>query len=745
MQPAQRALPPSANQKQRRATIACTACRQSKIKCSGDEPCVNCRRRLLKCQFSEGNNKILVSERYLRGLQKQAYNWQRATGVKRPREECFRFDEDTGTSHPVNESGAAEELLGPRPEGSPVPPAAELSCNIWTSPFTLPTTVFKNAGQEQRKWIWLAPFSPWSLTARLIVMLTDKLHPDSANSLPQLFLDGEIYPLVWDQVKAPGPPNTSDLPSLDYALYLFQIVRFRLGQAYRFFEEDSFVSQIHRFYDSRLSADATEPRFWFVQFLMVLALGNAFIARPRNQKDPAGSKYFVRAMSAMPTNISTGKDSLLAIEALALVGLYLYAIDHREASHVHVGHAIRIAQLEGMHTQLPEEVLGATTVARCRNLWWSLYILDRHFSPSLGLPVTLQDSDITTLINPLASNLQNMTFSLQVRITRMFSFIIGTIYKTEKTPLATFLDITRGILETMAKYAEEIENMINVNFHGSRDNVPKEMRHTILQYHQCVIAATRPLLLSVLKERLEKLGRAEEDWQKFLALPKSLISTGIKSAEKTLQIIGDENGLLETFLPFDLEMTYAAALYLTLSNALFFPSSADTDRAYSRAAHEILDELVLSGNRVAGARKRELTRIEGLFQEFARRVEQEGLRLLTLSDQGLPDATQLNVDINTNAPAEMGLVSAAALQTPSSSSNAASTLFHGHGHANPSSVEPVDSAPAPASVEFLESIGISSYEFLSIVEQIDHPGISVGELDVRPDLLGPGDGTGSFG
>lgn len=167
-------------------------------------------------------------------------------------------------------------------------------------------------------------------------MLTDKLHPDSANSLPQLYLDGDIYPLVWDQVKPQGPLITGDLPSLDYALYLFQIVRFRLGQAYRFFEEDSFVSQIHRFYDSRPSADATEPRFWFVQFLMVLALGNAFIARPRNQKDPAGSKYFVRAMSAMPTNISTGKDSLLAIEALALVGLYLYAIDHREAAHVHV-------------------------------------------------------------------------------------------------------------------------------------------------------------------------------------------------------------------------------------------------------------------------------------------------------------------------------------------------------------------------------------------------------------------------
>lgn len=56
--------------------------------------------------------------------------------------------------------------------------------------------------------------------------------------------------------------------------------------------------------------------------------------------------------------------------------------------------------------------------------------------------------------------------------------------------------------------------------------------------------ATRPLLLSVLKERLEKLGHAEEDWQRFLVLPKSLISIGIKSAEKTLQILRDENSLL---------------------------------------------------------------------------------------------------------------------------------------------------------------------------------------------------------
>ncbi|KAL4942658.1 hypothetical protein BDV06DRAFT_235261 [Aspergillus oleicola] len=744
MQPVPRSEP----RKPRRAAIACAACRHSKIKCSGDEPCLNCRRRSLDCQFTEGNSKILVDEQYLHDLQRQAYNWQRVTGVKRPRDDCFRFGDDiVAGKHP------------PTPRRTPETPASELSCSIWTSPFTLPTTVLKDTHQEQRKWIWLAPSSPWSLTRRLIVMMTDKFDQSSAHDLPQLYLDGDIYPLSWSSITplGKGPIDTSDLPSLDYALYLFNIVRFRLGQGYRFFETDLFITRMNSFYHARHDENATEPRFWFVQFLMVLALGNAFLARPRNQKDPPGSKYFARAMAAMPPFTSTGKDSLLAIEALALVSLYLYAIDHREAAHVHIGQAIRIAQLEGLHTQLPEEVLGAATVARCRNLWWSLYILDRHLSPSLGLPLTTRDSDITTLINPPdAGQQQDQTFSLQVRITRMLSFIISTIYETEKTQLGTFLEITRSILETMAKYAEEIEKMLNPSSHERGDSALEESRHTILLYHQCVIVATRPLLLSVLKERLEKLGRAEEDWQKFLALPKSLIATGIKSAEKTLQILGDENGLLETFLSFDLELTYAAALHLTMANALF-PSSPDNRVLYSQRAHAILNELILYGNRVAEARQRELSRIESLFRQFSRQVKQQGLRHLTLSESAnpiytVPNNPNYNSNTNTNntsmpqAPPNLegeASISEHPQSVPTILPEPPVSTSSGqeNSHLNQPLSASADSPSAGNTVGF-DSFGISSYEFLSIVDQISNPVLSYGELDIRPEWLAGADGDG---
>lgn len=165
--------------------------------------------------------------------------------------------------------------------------------------------------------------------------MTEKLDLNSEYNPPRFYLDGDIYPFAWSRSTAVESPDTSDLPSVDYALYLFQIVRFRLGRLYRFFD-DSFVTRIREFSSSRSAEKATESRFWFVQFLVVLALGSAFISRPRTRTDPPGSKYFARAMSVMPNDTSTGKDSLLAIEALALTGIYLYAIDHREAAHVQV-------------------------------------------------------------------------------------------------------------------------------------------------------------------------------------------------------------------------------------------------------------------------------------------------------------------------------------------------------------------------------------------------------------------------
>ncbi|KAE8138985.1 Zn(II)2Cys6 transcription factor [Aspergillus pseudotamarii] len=682
--------------KLRRTANACIACRQSKIKCSGKEPCANCQRRAVKCRFVEGSNKITVTEShvgssYLQQLRRQAKEHQSPTGTKRSADTAFEPVVDT--------DNVSQEPVYPQPEEPFLPPKTiDHARSIWTSPFTLPSRTIKNTYKNKRNWIWLAPTSVWSFTARLSVMLSEKLQLASPYTTPS-FLDKDIYPLQWKQATAEGPPDISGLPSIDHALYLFNTVKFHLGVKYRFFDEDNFLAHIHEFYEGKAAEKANESRLWFVQFLLVLAFGNAFLLQSRNIKDPPGSKFFVRAMALMPDHASLWKDSLLASETLALAGLYLYSIDHRESAHVYVGQAIRIAQLEGLHTELPEEELGAATVTRCRNLWWTLYIMDRHLSSSLGLPMTTQDSDITTLIDPPSTCSQrDVTLSLQIRLSHLLSSILTSIYKNEKTQLGTFLESTRSILHTMAGHAQEIESIIHMQVQSSVDTMPKGTRHITLLYHQCVIVATRPLLLSVLKERLDKLDHGEEDWQNFLAPTKSLISTGIKSAAKTLQILTDEDSLLEVFLPFDLEFTYAAAIHLAMANTLF-PHVAE-GQTYSEEVHAILDEMIYKGNKLAAVRKGELAHLETLFKELATRIERRGLQTLTLSSP-----TENEQPMSGNGECQVG---GSTVQTESIDLPLVEDP----------SVSPDVLQHTASDIEFLDNIGISSYEFLTIVNQI---------------------------
>ncbi|KAE8152978.1 Zn(II)2Cys6 transcription factor [Aspergillus avenaceus] len=671
----------------RRTANACLACRQSKIKCSGEEPCTNCQRRAIQCRFSDGGNKVTVTESYLKGLQQRAREKELSPGSKRSAEDAFGGVE-------VGIDVQSQEDAFPQPTQ---PPTIDPARNIWTSPFTLPSRIIKNTYKNKRNWIWLAPTSLWSFTARLTLMMTDKLEIRVPYASPNL-LDRDIYPLQWKPIADEEPLDATGLPSMDHALYLFNTVKFHLGEKYLFFEDETFVEHMHDFYYGNAVKKASECRLWFIQFLLVLAFGNAFLQQSRSSGDPPGSKFFVRAMSLMPDLASLWKDSLLAIEVLALAGLYLYSIDHRESAHVYLGQAIRIAQLEGLHTELPEDELGIATVTRCRRLWWTLYIMDRHFSSSIGLPMSTPDSDITALIDPpSALGQRDATLSLQVKLSHLLSTILASIYRTEKTQLGTFLEKTRSILHRMAGHAQEIERLTNVNAQNSIHSMPKGTRHVTLMYHQCVMIATRPLLLSILKERLDNLWHGEEDWQNFLAPTKSLISTGIKSASKMLQILTDDDDLMEIFLPFNLEFTFGAAIHLTMAHTLF-PRTAK-GRCYSTEAHSILNEMSRKGNKIAATRKAELSHLETLFRELAARMERRGLETLTLSSPELnePEATH----------------NRQALEESSAHANVVELPSSGDLDSSPSVLE-----QTAANLELLDNIGISSYDFFALVNQI---------------------------
>ncbi|KGO64981.1 Transcription factor, fungi [Penicillium italicum] len=547
--------------------------------------------------------------------------------------------------------------------------------------------------------------------------MSEKLHHVYPHNAPTLE-EKEIYPLRWD-TSTTSTPDISGLPSFDYSVYLFSTVEFHLGQSYRLFDKNQFLKRLRDFYHGDPSLIVNQDRLWFVQFLLMVSIGTALLSRSKSDQPP-GSKFFVRAMSLMPDHASLWRDSLLAIEVLAIAALYLYSIDQRESAYIYLGQAIRIAQFEGLHTQLPEEQLGLEVVARCRNLWWTLYIMDRHFSYSVGLPMTTTDSEISASIDPPSTCLtEDVALTLQAKLSRLMSFILTSVYKSERATLGAFLDTTRSILETLAGYAQEVENIIHLKFRNSVDTMPSGTQHITLLYHQCVIVATRPLLLSALMERLENLDNEREDWQEFLALTKTLISTGIKSAAKTLQILSGDDGLVEFFLLYNLEFAYAAAIQLAMANALF--PEVDNEQCFIQQSHSILDRMITNGNQIAEARREELMYLENLFQELSSRAVSQGLQPLTLDTPDDAETTTEDRTDDRNGALLDEMEGPISLDDP---------LWMSYSASDSQALCPAD-MEVP-SVELLSNIGISSADFLSIVDQIGNLDASYGVLDYGP-------------
>jgi proline utilization trans-activator len=91
---------------------------------------------------------------------------------------------------------------------------------------------------------------------------------------------------------------------------------------------------------------------------------------------------------------------------------------------VQIGQAMRIAQAQGMHTDMPMAELGERTVQRCRRIWWTIYILDRQMTALMGLPQSIRDDDITCqLPNFSGSTQRSAALNMQIKLSRIYAEI----------------------------------------------------------------------------------------------------------------------------------------------------------------------------------------------------------------------------------------------------------------------------------------------------------------------------------
>ncbi|OJJ79766.1 putative C6 transcription factor [Aspergillus glaucus CBS 516.65] len=616
------------SRRSRRTQNACQRCRSRKVKCSGIQPCEHCRRRGQDCVFDE-DRKIVISEGLFLSMKRKLEERNGNATIEHKRTRLLDSSEPAESRTETTEERQSEERFVSNPLVS--------------------ASYLKHNGQTQRAWLCLGPTSTWSFSRRVLSIIQTRVHPDSTRSIP-LAVDGDAYQIHWSQASSDEPPDISGLPSIDYALYMLSTVKFHLSPMYRFFDEKEFLCNLYEFYDNA-PVKAQESRLWYIQFLMVLAFGEAFLTPMRTAENTENwTRFFTRALSLLPDITGLWQDPILAIEVLALIALYFHSVDIRDTAYCYIGHAMRMALVEGWHRALPVEQLGEKMVERCKNIWWTIYILDSRFSSLIGTPNSVSDEDITAMLWDLRNCSQEAAaLTLHVKISQVVTRVLNTVYSVDGKLGGVFLRKMRSVLHEMTDLSRELENVFAHRFQNSVDAISGVTTRLTLSCHLCIIVTVRPLILSLLWERLS--CHENGDSLRPLSAPvRTIVQSCIDSAIKSLRLLTAlrNQNLLESFLPFDLESLFSAAWVLSMISAIF-PDTLP-DHSYRDTSFSLLDDMIERGNRVAQFRKSEIELLEDLVQPLlipstplSHSVIEEPEPLITPRSETVPGFNELDV------------------------------------------------------------------------------------------------------
>ncbi|KAK2776493.1 C6 transcription factor [Colletotrichum kahawae] len=449
------------------------------------------------------------------------------------------------------------------------------------------------------------------LGRQVLSMIQGYLGQHESPELP-LNVDGQAFNLDWPSSRKIIPRPAVDIPSLDYALYLTNTVKFHLGQTYHLFDEDSFMRGLYDFYRKGHNTEpVADDRLWYIQFLLIMAFGKALLVPGTPDQSPPGSSLVTRALEYLPDAHGLYQDPVLSVEILCCLALYLQSADHRNTAYTYIGQAFRIAMTQGLHREPLQGLLSDTEANRLRCIWWTIYILDRKLSSLMGAPNSIQDSDITVYLPRSDPAVQKYkALGLHVVLSKLHAKVLNTVYGVNGKLDPSFLKNVQEVLRDMARLAPQLTAGFEFKLNNS-EPASRVSATLNLCYHQCVVLATRPLLMCLLQDVLARQDRS----QRNLASPiKALLKTSSDSATKSLRILStlQSQHLLETFLPFDLEQTFSSAFVLTLMSSI--PGLPDLEGNHMKGAFEILDTMIARGNVVARFRKEELEKLQEILR-----------------------------------------------------------------------------------------------------------------------------------
>ncbi|KAL0931430.1 zn 2cys6 transcription factor [Colletotrichum truncatum] len=488
--------------------------------------------------------------------------------------------------------------------------------------------------------VFMGTSSNWAF-GRRVLTITHESITGTPLQIDNLFFDGNVYDLKWDGSRSPSTIDDfshSSLPTQDFAIYLINSVKFRCGSLFYLFEEETFMKQFSKFHENPSNLSSLS-RLWYVHYLIILAFGKAFVVQTTKSQTPPGVELFVQAMKLMPDFTFFEGDRLEKIQVLCCAALYLQCLTCRTAAYRFISQAVSLALEGGMYTEMQGQYLDDTYIQRCRLVWWTIYVLERQMSTLLGVPMLIQDENICTPF-PVHMHQGQRTnvMHIQVKLAQILGQIHRSVYGIDGQLDSRYLGATKSVLQKIADAANQLNDLFDIDPSEQMSGVSRVSAHLHLQYHQCIVLTTRPLLFIFLQSRLGQSQGTPLRWAHSESV-KGLLHVCMESCCQIIKILSQllNQGLLESFLTFDVDAAFTATISILMGAAIdhsLLPDHAQlTQRAYT-----IFEEMASHGSKIAEMIASELKQLDGYLDQLEPNGEEASTGQEYLSD----DMEQIN-------------------------------------------------------------------------------------------------------
>ncbi|KAI1808443.1 fungal-specific transcription factor domain-containing protein [Daldinia bambusicola] len=415
--------------------------------------------------------------------------------------------------------------------------------------------------------------------------------------------DPERHNFVENRIELPsGTRPTGVLPDRKTADILVESFFTNTSGLVEVFHKADFLQQVEECYSDPLNTSSVD----LCLLNLVFAIG-LVIARPLQGTNEA---TVIQGLHSEPANRAElffrnakthGPDSgfedadFWSIQALILMSLYTLSISNRNASHAYHGMAVRSAQALGLHREESMPVFKPHVIRLRRNVWKTLFVLDRILAASLGRPITISLEDCseyvldhsigtTTDEHMMSETTDPEALDAAVNSCYIIGLTLKKIYAERKASTLA----AQGIADRL----EDWERQLHGNLHCQRlidasiDSAQAiASLHINLLHCHSVLLLTRPFFLYLLKMGCDDLSRSSKKSPHVSSRLDKFSQACVEASQRTIVLARAalDAEYLPQCNPFVIYFVFSAALIILSNEFASLYRNPDADKSISSA------------------------------------------------------------------------------------------------------------------------------------------------------------------